>query len=284
MKSMILNSLFELVFLIAMARGDMVISEVMANEPGNRVLLEWIEIYNGGQHREFPDKYRLVVNEDTLELPMTDCLEPRAYAVFCRRLLPLNGSDCFEYRWGDSSGVWGDYVSERYQAIEISISLPNSSGDILLIDSLNRIIDECHWQSACGDGQSYERNDADNSYSGWHCSSAFSGSTPGQANSPVIDIDDFTFTLYNNSASCNSGCLYIEYWVPSGTTTNLSIYDDTGRKRAVILNNYNYYHNSLYWICRDQDGQFLRPGLYFIKFDMSGALNRSALYPVAITP
>ncbi|NLI15151.1 MAG: lamin tail domain-containing protein [candidate division Zixibacteria bacterium] len=284
MKMIISHSVLILALLTTAARAEIVISEVMANEPGNRILLEWVEIYNNGHYPQRLDQYRLIVNGDTLDWPTMIWLEPRAYVVLCRRLLPQNGSDCFEYRWGDSSGVWGDYELEHYQATEINISLPNSSGDIFLIDSLNRIIDECHWQSACDDGHSYERNDEDDFFSGWHCNAESLGCTPGRGNSTLIDINRFTFKLYNNSASYNSGCFYIEYWVPAGTNSSLLVYDDTGRRKAVIINDYNYCYNKLIWFCRDEENHYLSPGLYFFKLNMSGMINRSELYPVVITP
>jgi hypothetical protein len=271
-----------LALLTTVACADIVISEVMANEPSNRVLLEWIEIYNNGQHQEYSNKYRLVVNEDSLDLPVMDCLEPRAYAVLCRRLLPLNGSDCFEYHWGDSSGVWGDYVSERYQAVEISISLSNSSGDILLIDSLNRIVDECHWQSACTDGYSYERNDETDPLSGWHCCNYISGSTPGGNNSPTLESIDSDFKYSDKTLV--GGSIHYEYWFPLGTITTISIYDDTGRKRATVIENSDRFQNYGGWHCADSDGDLLPPGLYFIKLNTTGSLSQSKLFPFIIIP
>ncbi len=282
MKIIISHSVLILALLATVARADMVISEVMANEPGNRVLLEWIEIYNSGQHREHPDKYRLVVNEDTLNLPTMNYLEPRAYAVFCRRLLPLNGSDCFEYRWGDSSGVWGDYASERYQAVEISISLPNSRGDIFLLDSLSRIIDECHWQSACGDGYSYERDDETDPVTGWHCCNYISGSTPGGKNSPVSESIDSDFKYSDRTLV--GGSIRYEYWFPVGTIITISIYDDTGRKRATVIENSDRFQNYGGWHCIDNDGDLLPPGLYFIKLYTTGSLVQSKLFPFVIIP
>jgi hypothetical protein len=282
MKLIFSTCLIWVLSLISSARASLVISEVMANEPGNRVLLEWVEIYNNGSHPERPSQYRLVDSDDTLAIPLAITLDRHRYAVLCRRLVPVDSSDCFEYHWGDSSGVWGDTGYENYPAATIDLSLSNSSGDLYLIDSTGQVVDECHWQISCGDGYSFERDDENDPSFGWHCCNYISGSTPGGDNSPAPEIIDSDFK-YSDRASVG-GMIRYEYWFPEGTVTTITIFDDTGRKRATVIENSDRFQNYGSWHCADNDGDLFPPGLYFIKLITTGAINQSKLFPFVIIP
>jgi len=94
--------------------AEIILSEVLANEPSNRVLLEWFEVYNNADTVINLQNYTFVKNDDTLAIPGGATVNPNSYAVLCRRLEPLNGSDCFEYYWGDSSGTWGGYSRGKF--------------------------------------------------------------------------------------------------------------------------------------------------------------------------
>jgi Lamin Tail Domain len=268
MKLIFSTYLIWILCLITSARASLVISEIMANEPGNRVLLEWVEIYNNGSHSETLSQYRLVNGEDTLAIPLDIALDRRGYAILCRRLVPIDSSDCFEYRWGDSSGVWGDVWYENYPAATINLSLSNSSGDLYLI--------------ACGDGFSYERDDESDQLSGWHCCTNLSGSTPGHYNSIPPELVDNDFKVTDRTLV--GGPIGFEYWFPVGTITTISVYDDTGRKRATVIENSDRFQNFFSWHCIDNEGNLFPPGLYFIKLYTTGSLNQSKLYPFVIIP
>jgi hypothetical protein len=282
MKFIFSTCLIWILCLIPSVRASLIISEIMANEPGNRVLLEWVEIYNNGSHPEMPNQYRFVNGDDTLTIPLAVSLDRRRYAILCRRLLPVDSSDCYEYHWGDSSGVWGDDPSENYPAATINLSLSNSTGNLYLIDSAGQVVDECHWQSACGDGFSYERDDETDPSSGWHCCTNLSGSTPGENNSIAPDLRENDFKVTDRTSV--GGAIVFEYWFPAGTITTISIFDDTGRKRATVIENSDRSQNSFSWNCFDSEGNLFPPGLYFIKLNTSGSLNQSKLYPFVIIP
>jgi hypothetical protein len=268
-------------------QSQIVISEVLANEPGSRVYLEWIEIYNNGDRQDSLKQYQLVDGNDTLAFSDTLTIASDDYAVICRRLLPIDGSDCFEYHWGDSSGVWGDSPIENYPAFTMPIALSNSSGDIYLLDSLDQVIDQCHWRTACADGQSLERDDVLNLSSGWHPCSDSTGSTPGKANSPLPPVlPDSLFIIDNKVVSLSSDQPFftISYAFPSGTKTSISIYDDSGRRRCILADNSSEIRGAISWQCQNNNGDKLPPGLYLLKLHTIGPLNLSKTYPLVIAP
>jgi hypothetical protein len=267
--------------------AQLILSEILANEPGNRTLLEWIEIYNNNADSINIEQFHLVVNGDTLDLPDSTFIASYSYMVLCRRLLPRLGSDCFEYHWGDSSGVWGNDSSENYLAIELPISLPNSSGHIQLLDSNIVVIDECEWHSACADGQSLERDDVTDYFSGWHPCADSLGSTPGQPNShEPVEPSNYSFEITPKAIrlSDNSMPFTITYTVPEGTAISLVIYDDSARKRVTILDEQVASEGTVVWRGTDNNGNALSPGLYFLTAKISGSWNQQKTIPLAISP
>jgi len=146
--------------------SEIVLSEILSNEPSNRVLLEWLEVYNNSSEQM-----------------------SYAYAVLCRRLEPLDDSDCFEYHWGDSTGVWGDAEYEDYVVYEVGISLLNSSGTVILLTDDNQVVDQYTWNQSSDDGRSIERDDVTNLFSSWHACYDPAGSTPGKENSSKPDYN-----------------------------------------------------------------------------------------------
>jgi hypothetical protein len=269
------------------ASAELLISEVLANEPGDRVLLEWIEIYNNGQSAEFLYNYRIINENDTLNIPRSIGLNAGNYAVICRRLIPIDQSDCFEYHWGDSSGVWRDSPIENYLAVEVPISLPNSSGDLYLIDSRDTIIDECHWQAASADGQSLERDDVNDKSSGWHPCADSTGSTPGRRNSRIIiNQPENAFTVDSKVVSLSSAKPYFSITCDfqAGTILTIIVFDDSGRKRAVLADHSSQSSATIIWPCIEDSGKKLSPGLYILKFKAEGAANYSKILPLVIAP
>ena len=139
--------------------ADLILSEILANEPGSRVLLEWIEVFYAGPGQIDLGDYLLVENDDTVSIPEGSIVSSFSYAVISRRLEPLDGSDCFEYHWGDSSGTWGDSPDENYPVYETGFSLTNTQGSIYLLTSDGQGLDHYIWTRASDDGRSVERDD-----------------------------------------------------------------------------------------------------------------------------
>jgi hypothetical protein len=81
----------------------------LSNEPGGRVRLEWIEIYNQSSSEINLGDYILVADGDTNYLADGIFLNPYGYTVLARQLIPDDGSDAFESYWGDSSGIHPAY-------------------------------------------------------------------------------------------------------------------------------------------------------------------------------
>lgn len=147
-------------FLMSVA-GDVLaeleINEVMANEPGGNVMLEWIEIYNNTDN-DFPlTFYSLKIGIDVILMPGIRIF-PNEYIVFCRKLISDSASAGFEEIWGDGSGFWGDdSTTEYYRAIELSsIRLTNSGGSVEL-DLALQTVSKLTWEGDGADGVSWER-------------------------------------------------------------------------------------------------------------------------------
>lgn len=268
------------------ACADLILSEVLSNEPGSRVLLEWVEVFNNGPLAIDLADYSIVEGPDTLRLSGGSGLAPGVFAVLCRRLLPLSGSDCFESRWGDSSGVWGDSPGENYPAYEIGIILANASGSIYLLDADDYVADQFHWSSASDDGRSEERDDLADVFSAWHACFDPTGSTPGKENS-TRPADDSGIYLDVSpkiiSLSAPDQTITISYGVNSGSKVSLEVYDDSGRSRRTISEDSEIPYGIIYW-SPAADGRRYAPGLYIIVFKSTGATETRKSIPVALCP
>jgi len=276
-----------IVALRALARGELVISEILADEPDSRVLLEWLEIFNDGSYPVEMSGYLLVENGDTLGFPIASVIEPGGLAVFCRRLVPLDGSDCFEYRWGDSTGVWGDSPVESYAAFEIGISLANNSGSIYLLTNDLQVVDYCAWDESVDDGRSLERTDVTDVGSPWHACYDPAGSTPGRANSSSPpDNQDYFLRIDPQvvRSSAVERSVLISYAVPPGSEVSMAIYDDTALKRLDLLKAAEATVGQVIWNLKDGDGEIVMPGLYMIVFKLEGASTSRKTVPVVIAP
>jgi hypothetical protein len=155
--------------------ADVIINEVLSNEPGGNVSLEWLEIYNTTSATKPLAFYRLIVRTDTLLMPLYG-LDPFGYAVLCRDI------GAFEIAWGDSSGEWGDNeTKEFYPAFELpGLQLRNDTCFAKLIQ-FSDSVSYFEWTEPGPDGVSWERIFPDSAVSG--SSIDPSGSTPGRMNS-----------------------------------------------------------------------------------------------------
>jgi len=160
-----------------------IINEVLANEPGAAVRLEWVEVYNRSDSTVDLSGYAFVDGTDTTML-VGLVLPAGGYAVLARRLTGVPGEDSFESRWGNNSGVWGDAEEEAYPALNAKMSLRNSA-DTVLLRGPDGTLSVCWWDSAQADGVSLERYrpDSPDAPGSFMPSQDASGSTPGRINS-----------------------------------------------------------------------------------------------------
>ena len=286
-----MKTLMKIGFIIFMlnvaAFGELILSEILSNEPSNRVMLEWIEVYNDSLNEIDLHDYLLVEGDDTLSFVAGTNMETGSYLVICRRLEPVNGSDCFEYHWGDSSGVWGDSPMENYAVYELGFTLSNNSGSVYLIKSTGEGIDHYIWEQSSDDGRSVERDNVTDPFSGWHACYDASGSTPGQPNSFMPETEDNYFLEVVPQIVSLSGAEHIvtiSYAAPSGTKVSLYVYDDSALKRATLEDSSSNSLGQIYWSLTDDDSKQLAPGLYFVLFQAEGAIIAQKTIPVVISP
>lgn len=269
------------------AAGEIILSEILSNEPDSRVLLEWLEVYNDNPFTVDLSDYVLVEGEDSLTFPEGSSIPAFSYVVLCRRLEPVDGSDCFEYRWGDSSGVWGDSPSEDYMALQVGITLGNDSGAIYLLSDDGQLIDQYTWEQPSDDGRSVERNDVSDLLSLWHPCYDPGGSTPGWPNSSkptdqqeyLLDVSPQVISLSGPERSVS-----ISYAASAGAEISILVYDDSARKRAVLLENSQSPFGTIIWQGLGDGGKQLPPGLYLISFLVGGSINSHKVIPLVISP
>jgi hypothetical protein len=261
----------------------------LSNEPGGRVRLEWIEIYNQSSSEINLGDYILVADGDTNYLADGIFLNPYGYTVLARQLIPDDGSDAFESYWGDSSGVWGDADFENYIALDINMTLSNNSGNVTLMSIENEVIDEVSWDAASDDGRSIERNDVNDLNSGWHDCYDPEGSTPGRVNSqiPQNGEESFSVTIDPIVISINIDGFedfFIDVVTPPATKLTVKIFDETGYKVKSLVDNSETSVLRIGWDGKDDQGRYLSPGIYIISFVLSGRSNEAKNYPIIIAP
>ncbi len=279
-----------LIFLILTGNlyGQVVLSEILSNEPGGRVRLEWVEIFNRSNFAVDLSEFIIIADSDTNYLPENSLLASQEYAVLARQLLPIDGSDSFESYWGDSSGVWGDAENEYFLVIDIDMTLSNNSGFVVLKHNSGILIDSVFWSVPSDDGRSIEKDDLFNDYSGWHDCFDPDGSTPGRINSVVPQDIDETFVVEINPRDISqSGVLNrftIDIVIPPGTEISLDIYDESGHKVKTLLDESDLDVIQLTWDGRDNDNRLLQPGVYLLSFKLEGLRDDTKLIPVVIAP
>ena len=212
------------VFIVQNVQANIVINEVLSNEPGTTRSLEWIELYNNSDSSLLLSDYTLVINSDTIFLPAR-FIEAESYIIICKKLYSTSGEASFESYWGNGSNVWGDteYESQKSEPIEALFSLLNSS-DTIYLEQEQNIVSSFGWDESGEDGVSWERKFADStlilqSKSNIHA-------TPGYINSITLVQKDlavesvsvilenltplYTFTISNRGLTdIDNGMLYI---------------------------------------------------------------------------
>lgn len=172
---------------VSQVSAELVINEVLSNEPGSSTTLEWIEIFNNSSFLKEPlGLYQIRAGATTIRLPNSDTLDGGEYYIVCSRLFASGSTPGFESYWGDNSGFWGDteYEQSLKRPFDIPFSLSNNGGLIELQNLFNQTVSEFAWTESGIDGYSWERvTPRDDRILQ---SADFSGSTPGFLNSVTV--------------------------------------------------------------------------------------------------
>jgi hypothetical protein len=271
-------------FLLGEANGEIVFSEVLANEPGSWVYLEWVELFNRGDEEADLAGWFFIEGGDTTELPQEAVISKRGFMVLARRLLTSEEEMSFERYWGDSSGVWGDHPNESYPALEAKMSLTNSEGEVTLWDGASHETSFA-WNSDAGGGVSWERIDLDGpdeATNWWPCPDP-SGSTPGRGESHhQYDPERFVLEVEPQVLVGGEESATIRYELPPQTDLTLRIYDIEGRVRRNLEITDERQVGEIEWNGEDDGGQLLPGGIYILHAALSGAHSGDKTITIAI--
>ena len=186
--------------------SGIVINEVLANEPGSKTQLEWVELYNLNSYNVDLGGFRFICKSDTTEINLGAVIPAKGYLILARKLLAvLPDSTSFEGHWGNNSGVWGDTITENFPAVQAKMSLSNSSGTVSIIDLQNNI-ESFTWDKDTKDGFSWEKvyPDSGDGLKNWTFCLYEKGNTSGKINSVTPAENDLSIKSEDLFLSSNS--------------------------------------------------------------------------------
>lgn len=199
--------------------ATLIINEVMANEPGSDLSLEWIELHNDAGSSTNLSFYTLQIGVAPIPLPALN-LPARGYLVICR------DTAAFKLFWQEGAERTNTILSQT------TFSLNNSLGTLYLITAG---IDtaQFQWNSSGADGVSWEREQPTLNLISQSIDK--SGSTGGFANShtllprdlvlqsvivqPAAGLTTITATIENRSLGTASGSRLFLFAADSSDTT-----------------------------------------------------------------
>jgi hypothetical protein len=172
-------------------QAKLLLNEIMSNEPGSNVSLEWVEIWNYSDTTVSLSGITFEDNDKSTDLSNLDDVGAREFVVLARDVVE------FESYYGNSSGEWGDDSSEDYSLMPASMSLRNTDDSIALVYSSGTVISFCRWSSPSPDGISLERADPrpEDAVASWLQCVNPAGSTPGQRNSVTPGDNDLQLSI-----------------------------------------------------------------------------------------
>lgn len=200
-------------------KAELIVNEVLANEPGGKTSLEWIELYNDSSYSIKLSDYQLKIGDNIINLPMNVNLGVNEYFIICRRLFASVTSPGFESFWGDSSGFWGNtpYEQSLKTPYEVSFSLINDSGAVsLMINGIE--VSSFTWFESGRDSFSWERILTDEDTVGQSVDN--NGSTPGFINS--LTPLPFDLSLENVKVAHSDGYTNITFQIVNRGINNVS--------------------------------------------------------------
>jgi len=270
------------------AQSDVVLNEILANEPKSWVSLEWIELFNNSDADIDLAGWKLVEGSDTTTLPSI-IISTKGYLVLARKLISGSDSISFEGYWGDNSKIWGDSPEENFPALEVKISLTNGCDSVRLIDTSGNT-EQFVWIKDSGDGISWERVSAevraDNADNWWGCVDS-SGSTPGRKNSVSVDYSSrIELEIAPNPFSPDKDGfedeLEIKYALPAKSNLTLKIYDTKGRLVKTLMDEREQVSGKIVWNGRDDQNRSVRVGMYILYAKASGIQTSTAKITFAV--
>ncbi|MCJ7507662.1 MAG: lamin tail domain-containing protein [candidate division Zixibacteria bacterium] len=271
----------------AYAQGDVVLNEVLANEPKSWTSLEWVELFNGSDEDINLAGWKLINDEDTTVFDSI-VITAGEYLVLARRLISTTDSISFEGHWGDNSGVWGDSPNENFPAVQVKISLTNSCDSVELIDTSGNTC-KFIWINDSGDGISWEKINpqlGDSANNWWVCIDS-SGSTPGRKNSVNVTYSDaikleLEPKVFSPDGDGFEDELKIKYTLPLMSNLTLKVYDTKGRLVKILLEDEPRISGEIIWDGRDNNNRFLKIGMYILYAYASGNTNSKAKVTFAV--
>lgn len=258
--------------------SDIIINEVLVNEPGSNTKLEWVELLNTDSIEHDLGGWLFVCKDDTTVISSGTVIPAKGFLIVARKLVSVHpDSISFEGHWGNASGVWGDSPKEDFPAIEAEMSLTNSGGTISLIDP-DHNIQNFTWDKDCGDGVSMERISSEEE---WFCCVDSSKCTPGRKNSISVDYSDkIELKLFPNPFSPDGDGfedeVTFQYTLPKmsagsmGSELTIKVYDVRGRLIKTLIQSEPQVAGEIIWDGRDDKNRIVRVGIYIVLAEAKG--------------
>lgn len=260
--------------------GDIVINEVLSHpKAGGSVFVELfnrsdkiIDLKNIWLNRRKPDE---TLDAGFAIASLGTQLFPKEYIV----LTPQKSGVCAFYSCNPDS---------RWMEMSNFVSLPNASGNVMLINRQGDVIDEVDYDEKRHDfaikdpaGVSFERVNPDwdsNSRENWRsCASDAGYATPGYLNSQFYELgaaeSQKTFWLerdvFTPDNDGDSDFLTIRYKMPeNGYSATIAIYNAGGhRVKQIADNSLLGIDGHFIWNGYDEDGKLLPSGIYIVYTD-----------------
>jgi hypothetical protein len=253
--------------------SNVVINEMLANEPGSYTKLEWVELYNADSTELDLEGWLFICKDDTTMIPAGTAIPANGFLVVSRQLLSEPpDSISFEGWWGDRSGVWGDSPEENFPAVEAKMSLTNSGGTISLVD-LDQNVQTFTWDENCGDGVSLERVSSEEDF--WLCCVFPDKSTPGEKNSvSTAYSDEIELSIEPNPFSPDGDGFEDEvvfyFTLPMESNLTIRIYDIRGRLIRTLVEDEPQVSGEIIWDGKDNENRTVRVGIYLVWAEAIG--------------
>jgi len=247
--------------------ANVVINEVLANEPGSNTKLEWVELYNADSVGHLLEGWAFISKDDTTLIPAGTTVSANGFLIIARQLLSEPpDSISFECWWGDRSGIWGDSPEESFPAIQAKMSLTNTGSTISLLDP-DKNLQTFTWDRDCGDGVSLERVSSEQDI--WLCCVASDKNTPGRKNSvSTVYSQNIQLSIEPNPFSPDGDGFEDEaifrYTLPMESNLTLRIYDIKGRLIKTLMEDEPQVSGEITWDGRDDENEIVRIGIYIV--------------------